>query len=84
MHFYNGKSYLARNMFEEVLKRDSLRIEAYHSLAMATSKSKELLKGLLKRVEDVTELRKKWIKNSEGGVVARVVVGGQWSKGLQW
>ncbi|MED6126306.1 hypothetical protein PIB30_077197 [Stylosanthes scabra] len=65
MHVYNDQVHLARNVFEEILKRDPLRVEAYHGLAMTTSESKLPLNDLLKRIEAATEQCKKQNKNSE-------------------
>lgn len=65
MHVYNDDHELARNVFEEILKRDPLRVEAYHGLVMATSETNQPLKGLLKRVEEAVELCKKEKKDSE-------------------
>ncbi|OIW11223.1 hypothetical protein TanjilG_28314 [Lupinus angustifolius] len=65
MHVYNDDYELARNMFEEILNRDPLRIEAYHGLVMAISESNQPLDGLLDRVEEAAENCKKEKKFSE-------------------
>ncbi|OIW15579.1 hypothetical protein TanjilG_08156 [Lupinus angustifolius] len=65
MHVYNDDHELARNVFEEILQRDPLRVEAYHGLVMATSESNQPLDGVLKRVEEAVENCKKEKKDSE-------------------
>lgn len=55
MHMYNDDHESAKKLFEEILKKDPLRVEAFHGLVMATSESNEPLKGLLKRVEEAME-----------------------------
>ncbi|KAE9621854.1 putative tetratricopeptide-like helical domain-containing protein [Lupinus albus] len=64
MHVYNDDQELARNVFEEILKRDPLRVEAYHGLVMAISESNQPLNGVLKRVEVAVENCKKEKKDS--------------------
>ncbi|CAJ2632728.1 TPR superfamily protein [Trifolium pratense] len=59
MYIYNEDIESAKKLFEEILKKDPLKVEAYHGLVMATSKSDEPLKGLLNRVEKAMELCKK-------------------------
>ncbi|CAL0326823.1 unnamed protein product [Lupinus luteus] len=65
MHVYNDDYELARNMFEEILNRDPLRIEAYHGLVMAISESNQPLDDLLNRVEEAVQNCKKEKKFSE-------------------
>ncbi|GAU23052.1 hypothetical protein TSUD_337000 [Trifolium subterraneum] len=59
MYIYNEDHESAKKLFEEILKKDPLKVEAYHGLVMATSNSDEPLKGLLNRVEKAMELCKK-------------------------
>ncbi|KAG4916270.1 hypothetical protein JHK87_053827 [Glycine soja] len=65
MHIYNDDHASARELFEEILKKDPLRVEAFHGLVMATSQSNEPLKGLLKRVEEAIEVCKKQKRDSD-------------------
>ncbi|RYR03208.1 hypothetical protein Ahy_B06g082057 isoform D [Arachis hypogaea] len=65
MHVYNDQVDLARNVFEEILQRDPLRVEAYHGLAMTAFESKLPLNDLLKRIEAAMEQCKKQNRNSE-------------------
>ncbi|KAE9590961.1 hypothetical protein Lal_00023011 [Lupinus albus] len=65
MHVYNDDHQLARNVFEEILQKDPLRVEAYHGLVMATSESNEPLNDVLKRVEEAVDNCKKEKKDSE-------------------
>ncbi|OIW05090.1 hypothetical protein TanjilG_06227 [Lupinus angustifolius] len=64
MHVYNDDQELARNVFEEILKRDPLRVEAYHGLVMVISESNQPLNGVLKRIEEAVENCKKEQKDS--------------------
>ncbi|XP_004493905.1 protein SLOW GREEN 1, chloroplastic-like [Cicer arietinum] len=59
MYIYNDDHESAKTLFEDILKKDPLRVEAFHGLVMATLESHEPLKGLLKRVEKAMELCKK-------------------------
>nr|KYP47490.1 hypothetical protein KK1_030887 [Cajanus cajan] len=65
MHIYNDEHAQARNLFEEILKRDPLRQEAFHDLVMATSESNEPLRALLRRVEEALEACKKQNRDSD-------------------
>ncbi|XP_061366651.1 protein SLOW GREEN 1, chloroplastic-like [Gastrolobium bilobum] len=65
MHVFNDNHGQARILFEDILKKDPLRVEAFHGLVMATTESNEPLKGLLKRVEEAVELCKKQNRNSD-------------------
>lgn len=65
MHIYNDNHALARDLFEEILKKDPLRVEAFHGLVMATSESNESLKELLNRVEEAIEVCKKEKRDSD-------------------
>ncbi|QCD97852.1 protein SLOW GREEN 1, chloroplastic-like [Vigna unguiculata] len=65
MHIYNDNHAAARELFEEMLKKDPLRVEAFHGLVMATSQLNEPLKALLKRVEQATEACKKQNRDSD-------------------
>ncbi|KEH24003.1 TPR superfamily protein [Medicago truncatula] len=69
MYIYNDDHESAKKLFEEILKKDPLRVEAFHGLVMASSESNEQsdepLKGLLKRVEKAMELCKKQKKVSD-------------------
>lgn len=65
MHIYNDEHAQARNLFEEILKRDPLRVEAFHGLVMATSESNEPLRALLRRVEEALEACKKQNRDSD-------------------
>ncbi|XP_027351790.1 protein SLOW GREEN 1, chloroplastic-like [Abrus precatorius] len=65
MYIYNGDNERARILFEDILKRDPLRVEAFHGLVMASSESNESLKGVLKRVEQAVENCKKQKKDSD-------------------
>ncbi|KAJ1375535.1 Tetratricopeptide-like helical domain superfamily [Sesbania bispinosa] len=65
MFIYNDDHESARNLFEEILKKDPLRVEAFHGLVMATSELNKPIKGLLKRVEEAMEVCKKEKRISE-------------------
>uniref|UniRef100_A0A0R0KSI5 Uncharacterized protein n=1 Tax=Glycine max TaxID=3847 RepID=A0A0R0KSI5_SOYBN len=65
MHIYNDDHAPACKLFEEILKKDPLRVEAFHGLVMATAQSNEPLKSLLKRVEEAIEVCKKQKKDSD-------------------
>jgi len=69
MYIYNDDHESAKKLFEEILKKDPLRVEAFHGLVMASSESDEQsdepLKGLSKRVEKAMELCKKQKKVSD-------------------
>jgi tetratricopeptide (TPR) repeat protein len=65
MYIYNEDHESAKKLFEEILKKDPLKVEAYHGLVMATSNSNEPLKGLLNRLEKAMELCKKQKRDSD-------------------
>ncbi|TKY62229.1 SLOW GREEN 1 protein [Spatholobus suberectus] len=65
MHIYNDEHGRARELFEEILEKDPLRVEAFHGLLMATSESNESLRGLLKRVEEAVEACRKQKRDSD-------------------
>lgn len=65
MHIYNDEHAAARELFEEMLKKDPLRVEAFHGLVMATSQLNEPLRALLKRVQAATETCKKQKRDSD-------------------
>ena len=65
MHIYNNNHTNMRKLFEEILKKDLLREEVFHGLVMATLRSNELLKGLLKRVEEANKVCKKQKRDSD-------------------
>ncbi|KAJ1416883.1 Tetratricopeptide-like helical domain superfamily [Sesbania bispinosa] len=52
LYGHNGEHELARNGFEDLLKKDPLFTEAYHGLLMATSELDGPTKDLLKRIEE--------------------------------
>ncbi|KAJ8754063.1 hypothetical protein K2173_001961 [Erythroxylum novogranatense] len=52
---FSGDSESARKIFEDILAKDPLRVEAYHGLMMANSESGEPFNELLKRIEVVME-----------------------------
>lgn len=52
LYSHNGEHELARNGFEEVLKRDPFDAEAYHGLLKTTSELNEPIGDLLKRIEE--------------------------------
>ncbi|XP_057438413.1 protein SLOW GREEN 1, chloroplastic-like [Lotus japonicus] len=65
MHIYNDDHDSATRIFEDILKKDPYRVEAFHGLVMATSESNEQLKGLLKRVEEATESCRKQKRDND-------------------
>ncbi|KAH1132658.1 hypothetical protein AAZX31_05G034800 [Glycine max] len=88
MHIYNNNHTNMRKLFEEILKKDLLREEVFHGLVMATLRSNELLKGLLKRVEEANKVCKKQKRDSDVRdfrlLIAQVkVMKGDFSKALK-
>ncbi|CAJ1896652.1 unnamed protein product [Sphenostylis stenocarpa] len=65
MLIYNDDHAAARELFEEILKKDPLRVEAFHGIVMATAQLNEPLRALLKRVEEATEACKKQNRDSD-------------------
>ncbi|KAK7396520.1 hypothetical protein VNO78_17586 [Psophocarpus tetragonolobus] len=65
MYIFNDDHASARQLFEEILKKDPLRVEAFHGLVMATSQSNEPLRELLKRVHAAIEECKKQKRDSD-------------------
>ncbi|KAJ8900322.1 hypothetical protein K2173_024962 [Erythroxylum novogranatense] len=61
---FSGDSESARKIFEDILAKDPLRVEAYHGLMMANSESGEPFNELLKRIEGVMEKCEKEKKSS--------------------
>ncbi|KAI4300159.1 hypothetical protein L6164_033568 [Bauhinia variegata] len=59
MYIYNGGFESAIKEFEDILKKDPYRVEAYHGLVVATSESDGPLQDLLKRIEMAMEFCKK-------------------------
>lgn len=59
IHSFSGEQELAKNEFEDILKKDPFRVEAYHGLVMAYSDSGQELKGLEKRIIEAMEKCKK-------------------------
>lgn len=55
IHSFSGEQELAKTEFEEILKKDPFRVEAYHGLVMAYSDSGQELKGLEKRISEAME-----------------------------
>lgn len=65
LYSYNGEHELAKNGFEDVLKKDPFRTEAYRGLLMATSELNEPTEGLLKRIEGAVNFCKEQKRDSE-------------------
>ncbi|KAK7245231.1 hypothetical protein RIF29_40066 [Crotalaria pallida] len=65
LYLYNDELEVARDVFEEILKRDPLRVDAYHGLVMATAQLNQPLFGVLRRVEEALESCKKEKKDSD-------------------
>ena len=66
IHSYMGELELAKYEFEEILKKDPLRVEAYHGLVMVASQSGEKnLKDMTKRVEEAMQHCEKLKNKSE-------------------
>lgn len=65
MYIYNGDYQVAKNGFEDILKKDPYHVEAFHGLAMAMSESNEPLEGLVKRIEEAVYVCKKEKRNSD-------------------
>ena len=61
----NGDHASARNLFEEVLKRDPFCVVALHGLLVATSELKEPTKGLLPRFEEAVRFFESEKRDSE-------------------
>ncbi|KAJ8899743.1 hypothetical protein K2173_019442 [Erythroxylum novogranatense] len=61
---FSGDTETARKIFEDILAKDPLRVEAYHGVVMANSESGEPFDGVLKRIEAVMEKCKKEKNNS--------------------
>ncbi|CAI0426797.1 unnamed protein product, partial [Linum tenue] len=51
IYSYSGDSDPATKIFEEVLEKDPLRVEAYHGLVMAYSEDGRSMSDMLKRIE---------------------------------
>ena len=88
MHIYNDDHMSVHELFEEILKKDPLRVEAFHDLIMETSKTNNPLKGLLKRVEEANKVCKKQKRDSDVRdfrlLIAQVkVMKGDFSKALK-
>ena len=77
---YSGDSEIAHQLFEEILLKDPLSVEAYHGLVMAASgsESEEKLVGILERVRIAMAICKKEKKKEElrdfGLLVAQIRV----------
>ncbi|POO02432.1 N-terminal acetyltransferase A, auxiliary subunit [Trema orientale] len=68
LHSYMGELELAKYEFEEILKKDPLRVEAYHGLVMAASQSgdgENKLRDMTKRVEEAMKRCEKLRNKSE-------------------
>ncbi|CAA2961191.1 SLOW GREEN 1, chloroplastic-like [Olea europaea subsp. europaea] len=67
LHAYNGEIELARRGFNELLKIDPFRVEAYHGLVTAASQeeSGEELEKIEKKVEEAMKLCKKENRKSD-------------------
>ncbi|KAG8376455.1 hypothetical protein BUALT_Bualt09G0065100 [Buddleja alternifolia] len=67
LYAYNGEFGLAKNGFNELLKRDPFLVEAYHGLVTVVSQeeSSEELRDIERRVEEATTLCKKENKKSD-------------------
>lgn len=65
MYIYNGDYESAKEKFEDIIKKDPYRVEAYHGLVMATSESDKPLEDLLKRIEGAMEMCKKQNRESD-------------------
>ncbi|XP_062117119.1 protein SLOW GREEN 1, chloroplastic-like [Humulus lupulus] len=66
IHSYMGELELAKYEFEEILKKDPLRVEAYHGLVMAASQSEDSnLEAMAKRVEEAMKMCEKQRNKSE-------------------
>lgn len=55
MYVHNGEHELAMNGFEDVLKEDPFRVEAFHGLMMASFELNKPTKDLLERVEEAVK-----------------------------
>ncbi|XP_061351321.1 protein SLOW GREEN 1, chloroplastic-like [Gastrolobium bilobum] len=55
LYSHNGEYELARKGFEDLLKEDSFRVEAFHGLLLVTSELNESTKDLSKRVEEAVK-----------------------------
>ncbi|XP_030493742.2 protein SLOW GREEN 1, chloroplastic [Cannabis sativa] len=66
IHSYMGELELAKYEFEDILKKDPLRVEAYHGLVMAASQSEDSnLDAVAKRVEEAMKMCEKQRNKSE-------------------
>ncbi|KAK6140348.1 hypothetical protein DH2020_025912 [Rehmannia glutinosa] len=67
LYAHHGEFELARNGFDELLKKDPFRVEAYHGLVTVASQeeSSEELGNIEKRVEEAMRLCKKENKKSD-------------------
>ncbi|KAL3642520.1 hypothetical protein CASFOL_013335 [Castilleja foliolosa] len=67
LHAHHGDFESAKNGFNELLKKNPFRVEAYHGLVTVASQeeSSEELKDIEKRVEEAIKLCKKDNKNSD-------------------
>lgn len=67
LYAYNGELELAKNKFNELLKKDPFRVEAYHGLVTVASQeeSSEELGIIEKKLEEVMRLCKKENKKSD-------------------
>ncbi|KAI4349261.1 hypothetical protein L6164_009871 [Bauhinia variegata] len=59
VYTYSGDYESAKNVFEDILKKDPYRVEGYHGLVMATMESDGSLQDLLKRIGQAVEYCKK-------------------------
>ncbi|KAL3825968.1 hypothetical protein ACJIZ3_021997 [Penstemon smallii] len=67
LYAYDGDFILAKNGFNELLKKDPFRVEAYHGLVTVASQeeSSEELRSIEKRVEEAIQLCEKEKKGSD-------------------
>jgi tetratricopeptide (TPR) repeat protein len=65
IYTYSGDFESAKDGFEAILKKDPLRVEAYHGLVMANSESGGSLEVVLKRIESAMDKCKKEKKTSD-------------------
>lgn len=65
MCVHNSDYDSAKEIFEEILKRDPCLVEAYQGLVMANSESKVPLEDSLKRIEEAVELCRKEKREAE-------------------
>uniref|UniRef100_A0A2P2J616 Uncharacterized protein n=1 Tax=Rhizophora mucronata TaxID=61149 RepID=A0A2P2J616_RHIMU len=62
---FSGDTESARKLFEEILEKDPLRVEAYHGLLMANSEAGEPFHKVLEKIELAMEKCKKEKKKSD-------------------